>query len=126
MFDEIECHVPLPDGGTTANVIFQTKTFPDACICRYVITTGGRLVDQRDRDLEPDGFIQFYTQDRVDALHREDKWREYRARFCAGQLESIECVNNDEPPSRHYGLASFRWYSGEEPVRANAGPRDIL
>ncbi len=33
MFDEIRCEAPLPDGPAPAEVWFQTKSFPDPCMC---------------------------------------------------------------------------------------------
>jgi hypothetical protein len=102
MFDEIRCEAPLPDGGPPEETYFQTKTFPSPCLQRYVITRSGRLLDSVGHDLEPDGYINFYTAG--------EKWREFRARFSAGQLVDIVCV-----PARsqhtYFGLASFRWYN---------------
>src|SRR5271169_1921478 len=43
---------------------FQTKSLPDPCMCRYRITSAGRLIDPAGNDLEPDGYINFYTVDR--------------------------------------------------------------
>jgi hypothetical protein len=97
-FDEIRCEVPLPDGGRIADVQFQTKTFPGPCMQRYVITQAGRLVDSVGNDLEPEGYITFYSS----AMESESRapggptWREYRARFSAGQMLSIVCVRDEE------------------------------
>lgn len=44
MFDEIRCDAPLPDGHDAAGDWFQSKSFPDCCMCRYRITEGGRLI----------------------------------------------------------------------------------
>jgi hypothetical protein len=81
-------------------------------MCRYRITSAGRLIDSADNDLEPDGYITFYTVDRQDA-DREAPGsipglREYRARFLTGQLQSIVRVNEESADRLRYGLASFR------------------
>lgn len=104
MYDEIHCDAPLPDGykGTTGG--FQTKSFPDPGMQRYKITGAGRLIDARGNDLEPDGYIAFYTND------ADSTWREYRARFLSGQLSEIVRVEEDCDDQVRYGLASFRWF----------------
>jgi hypothetical protein len=104
MYDEIHCDVPLPDDykGTTAG--FQTKSFPDPGMQRYKITRAGRLIDALGNDLEPDGYIVFYTSD------ADSTWREYRARFLSGQLSVIVRVEKDFNDPVRYGLASFRWF----------------
>ncbi|MGC1458073.1 MAG: hypothetical protein WA825_07325 [Steroidobacteraceae bacterium] len=114
LYDEIRCEVPLPDGGRIVDVKFQTKTFPCPGMQRYVITRAGRLVDSLGNDLEPDGYITFYASevDSASACAAGHIWREYRARFSAGQVLSIVCVAEEEQASRtRYGLASFRWFS---------------
>jgi hypothetical protein len=114
MYDEIRCEAPLPEGGRTAGVWFQTKSFPDPLMRRYVITHGGKLLDSVGHDLEPEGYVSFYTSDEgsgpTDPAVR--KWREYRARFVAGQLQSIVRVKQEEagPGRVEYELASFRWF----------------
>jgi len=40
-------------------VVCQTKSLPDPCMCRYRITSAGRLIDSAGNDLEPDGYITF-------------------------------------------------------------------
>jgi hypothetical protein len=114
LYDEIRCEVPLPDGGRIVDVQFQTKTIPCPGMQRYLITRAGRLVDSLGNDLEPDGYITFYTSevDSESATAAGPIWREYRARFCAGQAVSIVCVTEEERASRtFYGLASCRWFS---------------
>jgi hypothetical protein len=64
-------------------------------------------------DLEPDGYISFYTTDRAcdpGTDTPELRRREYRARFIGGRLQGIVPValRNDDPV--RYGLASFRWF----------------
>lgn len=53
----------------------------------------------------PDGYITFCTSD------PDSTWREYRARFLAGQLSEIVRVNEDAEDQVRYGLASYRWFS---------------
>jgi len=55
MFDEIQCDAVLPDDSCEAGEWFQTKLFPDPCLCRYRITASGRFVDSAGNDLEPTG-----------------------------------------------------------------------
>lgn len=117
MFDEIRCEAPLPDGYDASEVWFQSKSFPDPCLCRYTITREGRLIDSRGNDLEPEGYLTFYTSDPEDSKpsvpgrsRSPGRWREYRARFVAGQLGRIELVAENEPTRRYHGLASFRWF----------------
>lgn len=113
MFDEIRCEVPLPDAGDTAGIWFQTKSFPDPGMQRFTITSAGRLINSLGNDLEPDGYIAFYTTERACSLETdtpERRWREYRARFVAGQLQSIVRVEERSDDPVRYGLASFRWF----------------
>lgn len=105
MYDEILCSAPLPDGYEGAGERFQTKSFPSPCLQRYRITAGGRLIDTPGNDLEPDGYVTFYTSD------PDSTWREYRARFLAGQLSEIVRVNEDAEDQVRYGLDSYRWFS---------------
>jgi hypothetical protein len=114
MFDEIYCHAALPDGHDPRGTCFQTKSLPNPCMCRYRITSAGRLIDSAGNDLEPDGYIRFYTVDREDgdseARTRIPGLREYRARFASGQLQNIVRVKEDGLDRVCYGLASFRWF----------------
>jgi len=139
MYDEIKCEVKLPDTDQGEGVIFQTKSFPDACLQRYVITKAGRLIDPRKNDLEPDGSIIFYTtkihSDNGGSL--KDRWREYRAHFSKGQLVNITRVGADEDPGIRHGLASYRWFdtpsfnfsnlnnAEEQDTRPQSSPRKI-
>ena len=83
-------------------------------MCRYRITSAGRLIDSAGNDLEPDGYIAFYTVDRDvgdgQVPERIPGLREYRARFLSGQLQNIVRVNEDSADRVRYGLASFRWF----------------
>ena len=45
MYDEVYCDASLPDGREPRDTWFQTKSFPDPCMCRYRITSAGRLID---------------------------------------------------------------------------------
>ena len=103
MFDEIRCEVPLPDSWNPGEAWFQTKSFPDPCMQRYTITRFGRVIDSAGNDLEPEGYITFYADD------REGRWREYRACFRAGELSEI-AIAGDPGERRFFGLASFRWF----------------
>jgi hypothetical protein len=114
MSDEVYCDAGLPDGRDPRGTCFQTKSFPDPCMCRYRITSAGRLIDSAGNDLEPDGYITFYTLDQesgdIDGPGRTSELREYRARFLSGQLQNIARVDNDGADRVRYGLASFRWF----------------
>jgi hypothetical protein len=105
MFDEIQCDAPLPDGYISTGFRFQTKSFPGPAMQRYKITSTGKLIDALGNDLEPDGYITFYTTD------RNSTWREYRARFLSGQLHEIVRVSEAPDDPVRYGLASYRWFS---------------
>lgn len=133
MFDEIRCDVPLPDGYAAKGVWFQSKSFPDCCMRRYTITLEGRLMDSLGNDLEPEGYLTFYTSDsnNQDAGNNGTRqWHEYRARFRDGQLQYIERVKRDEPECRYHGLASFRWFDspsgmfGDPNEAAHGNPDD--
>jgi len=114
MFDEVYCYAALPDGRDPRGTCFQTKSFPDPCMCRYRITSAGRLIDSAGNDLEPDGYISFYTVDRndgdIEAQGRIPGLRKYRARFLSGQLGTIVRVSEDSADRVRYGLASYRWF----------------
>lgn len=102
MFDEIRCEAPLPDSWNPGDAWFQTKSFPSPCLQRYTITTNGRLLDSAGNDLEPEGYVTFYSYD-------QERWREYRAHFQRGGLVEIE-IAGDPGDRRFFGLASFRWF----------------
>ena len=114
MFDEVYCDAVLPDGRDARGKRFQTKSLPDPCLCRYRITSGGRLIDSAGNDLEPEGYISFYTVDREDGDRETCReipgLREYRARFLSGQLLNIVRVTDEDADRIRYGLASFRWF----------------
>ena len=64
--------------------------------------------------LEPEGYVTFYSSagESESGAPGGPAWREYRARFSAGQLLSIVCVRDEEEAGRtRYGLASFRWFA---------------
>lgn len=86
-----------------------TKAVPDQVIsgrwnATLQITCAGRLIDPLGNDLEPDGYITFYTSG------SDSTWREYRARFLSGQLSVIVRVSKDSDDQVRYGLASYRWF----------------
>jgi len=119
MFDEIRCEAPLPDGPGTTGAWFQTKSFPHPSLSRFVITAAGRLVDLAGNDCELDGYIVMYTID-PEPPHDEagpsaKAWREYRLRFTAGQLQTIERVTASMPKDRNVGLASCRCFDVSQP-----------
>ena len=113
MSDEIRCDVSLPDSSGTAGIWFQTKSFPDPCMQRFTITSAGRLINLLGNDLEPDGFLAFYTTDVADSVGTDTPeliWREYRAQFVPGQLRDIVRVEEQSDDNVRNGLASFRWF----------------
>ena len=104
LYDEIRCDAPLPDGYPCADRWFQTKTFPHPSMQRYRITRDGRLLDSLGNDLEPEGYITFYTYE------GDSVWREYRAQFQWGELREIVSVADRTDNGVRYGLASYRWF----------------
>jgi hypothetical protein len=110
MFDEIHCDAALPDDACEAGTCFQTKSFPDPCMCRYRITAAGRFVDSDCNDLEPSGYITFYGYPK-DRTPGDNSFElvEYRARFVDGNLESIVRARPEGRCEARHGLASFRW-----------------
>jgi hypothetical protein len=114
MFDEIFCDAALPDDAWPSGTCFQTKSFPSPCMFRYRITGAGRLIDADGNDVEPDGYIVFYTTARPEPEGRTAKGtlslREYRARFASGQLQDIVRVDGETEDNLRYGLASYRWF----------------
>jgi len=114
MYDEVYCDAALPDGRDSRGRCFQTKSIPDPCMYRYRITSAGRLIDSAGNDLEPAGYITFYTIDRQDADGYAPAsipgLREYRARFLAGQLQDIVRIDDSGADRVRYGLASYRWF----------------
>jgi hypothetical protein len=96
MYDEIYCHTSLPDGDDPPSTCFRPMSFPDHCLFRNRITGEGRLIDSAGNELEPEGYITFYTtnqeQGDSETIDRIPDLREYRARFSSGQLRNIVCV----------------------------------
>ena len=111
MFDEIHCDAALPDDACVAGACFQTKSFPEPCMCRYRITASRRFVDSEGNDLEPSGYITFYAypKDRAPG-EKSFELVEYRAKFSDGNLDSIVRARSAERCEVHYKLASFRWF----------------
>jgi len=79
------------------------------CAANRTITRDGRLIDSSGNDLEPEGYVTFYTLE--DTATDERQWRAYRARFVSGRLAGIERAEDPDSSDRYYGLASFRWYN---------------
>ena len=123
MLDAIRCEAPLPDGLAPGAVWFQTKSFPDPCMWRHKITRDGRLIDSRDNDLEPEGYVIFYTLD--EATSGDRQLREYRAQFVAGRLRQILRVADSDPGNRYYGLASFRWHNSPSSMFGDPDAEDV-
>jgi hypothetical protein len=112
MHDELYCDAELPDADVPARTIFETTAFPEPFLFRYRITKAGRLIDARGRDLECDGYLEFFCY--LDRSVGNCKLAEYRAHFCHGQLNNIVRVK-DEPEGADfrviYGLASYRIFA---------------
>lgn len=106
------------------STVFQTKSLPDPCLQLYIITKEGRLLDRHARDIQPDGYILFYSTGIGTKSSPEGKWREYRAHFSKGQLVDIVYVDEKAVAGECYGLASCIWYGAEPPARISVGPRD--
>lgn len=105
MFDEVECQVPLPDGWE--HPVFQTKTFDEPYLDRYIIRADGRLIRKKpwysdqiteDTDLNYHGILNFYSYegDPNDETPIEQRWHEYNAKFTDGHLVSIEAVSSTD------------------------------
>ena len=83
-----------------------------AFLFRYRITKAGRLIDDCGRDLECDGYLEFYHY--LDRSVGNCKLAEYRAHFCRGQLNNIVRVKDDPEGADFrviYGLASYRIFA---------------
>jgi hypothetical protein len=109
MHDELFCQALLPDTAVPEGATFETKAFPWPFLYRYTITKAGRLIDVSGRDLELDGYLEFYHYD----FNRSPDRIEYRAHFCRGQLENIVRVQ-EEPDGADrviYGLAAYRHFA---------------
>ena len=59
-YDELYCEAELPDTDVPPGACFRTRAFPGPLIFQYRITKDGRLLDALGRDLECDGFLEFY------------------------------------------------------------------
>jgi hypothetical protein len=125
MFDEIHCNAALPDDACEAGTYFQTKSFPDPCMCRYQITAAGRFVDSDGNDLEPSGYIVFYGYPK-DRAPGDDSFElvEYRAKFLDGNLESIVRAPSGERCEVRYGIASFRWFKSRSLLFGDGADHD--
>lgn len=101
LFDDVRCDMPLPaDPAPPAGVWFQTKTFEDPYLEKYVIQTDGRLMHYVSekalaagdgRDTKYHGDLDFY--DRAD----DGEWWRYVARFTDGFCVRITCVEHCFP-----------------------------
>jgi hypothetical protein len=116
MYDELFCDAELPDTDVPPGACFQTKAFPEPFLFRYRITKAGRLIDAYGRDLECDGYLEFYYYPTRSA--QDFRWAEYRARFCDGQMKSIARVQEEPEEADErviYGLASYRVFAHAAP-----------
>jgi hypothetical protein len=126
MHDELFCEAELPDSDVLAGATFETKAFPYPFLYRYKITKAGRLIDACGRDLECDGYLEFYHCDFDRSVDRI----EYRAHFCRGQLENIVRVNEEPEGAADrviYGLAAYRLFTLAAPSNfmSDMGEDDI-
>ena len=90
MFDYLSCEVPLPDGATSADKPpFEWQTKDLICYLeKYRISKDGRLMQDKrtgSEDLCFHGDLFFHGCTKPD--HKG--FKEFRARFTHGQLESI-------------------------------------
>jgi hypothetical protein len=136
MHDELYCDAELPDAAVPAGATFETKAFPHPFLYRYRITKVGRLIDAFGRDLECDGYLEFYHY--LQRSVRDCSLAEYRAHFCRGQLNNIVRVKREPEVADVriiYGLAAYRIFAlpapssfmsdtGED-VETPEGPRSI-
>jgi hypothetical protein len=120
MYDELECHYPLPDGWDPTGHVFQTKDTPEQWLQRYVLTADGVLVcaDTQEPILHH-GALTFYT-DNIRSLsgkwlatvRDEPPWEaEYVALFDHGTLLKLEGEKRPVTSHTHItqaALAAFR------------------
>jgi hypothetical protein len=123
MHDELYCDATLPDSDVPPGACFETKAFAMPFLFQYRITKDGRLIDALGRDLECDGYLEFYYW--LDPSAQDLRFAAYRAQFCNGQLKDIVRVK-DEPQRADervfYGLASFRYFT--DPARSSFESKD--
>jgi hypothetical protein len=122
MHDELYCYATLPDTDVPPGACFETKAFPMPFLFRYRITKDGRLIDALGRDLECDGYLEFYYY--FERSAQDLRCAEYRAHFCDGQLKNIVRVDEeaDAADKRVYGLASIRLFA--DPARSGFESED--
>lgn len=124
MFDELQCHYPLPVEGAKG-LTFQTKDTPAQFIEKYEIREDGTLwhqiydiEDRSDPNAEGllrmagclsrgnsrwereylSGAMRFYTS-------KGDEWLEFIALFLEGVLREVRRVEEEQPPGPdHLGL----------------------
>ncbi len=112
MYDELLCEAELPDADVPAGAMFETRAFPFPFLYRYAITKSGRLIDACGRDLECEGYLEFYY---VEHSVKNGIRAEYRAHFLKGRLTDIVRVK-EEPEGEWtgrviYGLAAYRIFA---------------
>jgi hypothetical protein len=112
MHDEVYGNAELPDADVPAGAIFETTAFPEPFLFRYRITNAGRLIDACGRDLECDGYLEFFYY--LDRSVENCSLAEYRAHFCCGQLNNIVRVKREQEVADVrviYGLAAYRIFA---------------
>jgi hypothetical protein len=112
MHDEVYCDAELPDADVPAGAIFETTAFPEPFLFRYRIANAGRLIDACGRDLECDGYLEFFYY--LDRSVENCSLAEYRAHFCRGQLNNIVRVKREQEVADVrviYGLAAYRIFA---------------
>jgi hypothetical protein len=118
MHDELYCDAELPDADVPAGAIFETKAFPHAFLFRYRITKAGRLIDACCRDLDCDGYLEFYHY--LDRSVEDCSLAEYRAHFCRGQLNNIVRVKREPEVADVriiYGLSRISRFRSRGPLQ---------
>jgi hypothetical protein len=123
----------LTGASRVARVFRRSHSRIPACVA--IGTSAGRLIDSAGNDLEPDGYITFYTVDREEddseAHASVPGLREYSPRFLSGQLQNIVRVGEDRADRIRYGLASFRWFEprsflfGDPDEASDASQNDV-
>lgn len=85
IFDDVRCEMDLPDCGEACpHVSFQTKTFPDPYMDKYVIKRDGTITRNGD-PFEYHGILNFYTSRKGGG----QDWWEWDAKFIDGVCVSI-------------------------------------
>lgn len=85
MFDDLTCKMDLPDCGEPCpHISFQTKSFPDPYMDKYVIGPDGKL-SRNGSPFDFHGIVNFYTL----AEGTDQSWWEWDAKFTDGVCVEI-------------------------------------